>query len=95
MNQYVAIARIPAYGLEAFLAYESAVLPLLPDHGGTLDRRLRSQDGTTEIHVISFATDTGLASYRQDPRRTAAADLLTESGATVELLPMVDLPAQP
>lgn len=95
MNQYVAIARIPEDGLEAFLAYESTVLPLLPDHGGTLDRRLRSPDGRTEIHVISFATDTGLASYREDPRRTAAANLLTASGATVELLPVVDAPAQP
>lgn len=92
MTQYVAIARIPEGGHDAFLAYESAVLPLLLDHGGRLDRRLRSLDERTEVHLLSFADDTGLATYRADPRRAAAAHLLAASGATVELLPVADVP---
>jgi hypothetical protein len=32
--------------------YEEAVLQLLGRHGGTLERRARSTDGTTEVHLI-------------------------------------------
>lgn len=64
MTEYVVVARTPESGLEAFLAYESAVLPLLSDHGGRLDRRLRSLDERTEVHLLSFADDTGLTTYR-------------------------------
>ena len=38
-------------GAEAgFQAYEAAVLPLLPRHGGLLERRLRTDDALVEIH---------------------------------------------
>lgn len=84
------IARIPDGGLAAFDAYESAVLPLLADHGGRLDRRLRSLDGRTEAHLVHFDTATGLDSYRADPRRADAADLLAASGASIELIPVAD-----
>ena len=46
--------RIPPTGLEVFRAYEDAVLPLLTAHGGLLQRRLRTEEGTTEIHVLWF-----------------------------------------
>lgn len=91
MTEYVAVARIPEGGLEAFLAYESTVLPLLSDHGGRIDRRLRSLDGRTEVHLLSFADDAGLSPYRADPRRAAAAHLLAASGATVELVAVVEV----
>lgn len=39
---YVLVARLPAEGVTSFRRYESAVLPLLAKHDGSLERRLRS-----------------------------------------------------
>ena len=67
----VLIVRIPTEGVEDFRAYEDAVLPLLPEFNGRLERRLRNQDGTIEIHIVSFASDADRQNYRNDPRRRA------------------------
>jgi hypothetical protein len=83
---FLMLARLPEAGLEAFDAYESAVLPLLAEHGGRLERRLRTLDDRLEAHVVTFPDDESLAAYRADPRRSAAAPLLESSGAAVELL---------
>ncbi len=85
------IARIPSAGVAAFAAYEAAVLPLLPRHGGTLQRRLRNGDGTIEVHVVDFASRDGFESFRRDPERASAAHLLTQSGASTELIEVVDV----
>jgi hypothetical protein len=61
---FVLIARIPTEGLEAFRAYEDAVLPLLPEFNGRLERRLRNPDDTIEVHIISFASDADFQNYR-------------------------------
>jgi hypothetical protein len=87
----VLIARIPAQGIDDFRAYEDAVLPLLPEFNGRLERRLRNPDGTVEVHLVSFASDADFQNYRNDPRRTAQAWLLERSSATLELLPMADV----
>ena len=63
-------------GIEDFQAYEDAVLPLLPEFNGRLERRLRNQDGTAEMHIVSFASDEDFQNYRNDPRRVALARLL-------------------
>jgi hypothetical protein len=89
---YVLIARIPAAGVEAFGRYEANVLPLLADHGGRLERRLRNADGTVEVHLIEFDAPGGLDAYRADPRRADHAGLLAQSGAQSELLEMRDVP---
>lgn len=85
---FVLIVRIPTEGIEDFRAYEDAVLPLLPEFNGCLERRLRTPDGTVEMHIISFASDADFQNYRNDPRRTAQARLLEKSSAKLELLPM-------
>jgi hypothetical protein len=85
----VLIVRIPTHGIEDFRAYEDAVMPLLPEFNGRLERRLRNPDGTIEMHIVSFASDADFQNYRNDPRRTAQAWLLEKSSATLELLPMV------
>ena len=54
---FVLIVQIPTEGIEDFQAYEDAVLPLLPEFNGRLERRLRNQDGTVEMHIVSFASD--------------------------------------
>lgn len=89
---YAMVARVPPAGVAAFAEYEDAVLPLLPAHGGRLDRRVRSDDGTLEIHLVGFASEHGVDSYRADPRRTAAASLLEASQADLELTRMWPAP---
>jgi len=88
---FVLIVRIPTEGIEDFRAYEKAVLPLLPEFNGRLERRLRNPEGTVEMHIISFASDADRQNYRNDPRRTAQAWLLEKSSAKLELLPMADV----
>jgi hypothetical protein len=88
---FLLIARIPAEGIEDFRAYEDAVLPLLAEFNGRLERRLRNPDGTVEVHIVSFASDADFQNYRADPRRMAQARLLERSSAKLELLPMMDV----
>jgi uncharacterized protein (DUF1330 family) len=89
----VVVARVPAAGVAAFRRYEELVLPLLADHGAALARRLRSDDGQVEVHVVEFPSRAALAAYHEDERRSAHAQLLAESGASVELLEPSDVPA--
>ncbi len=61
----------------ALIAYEDAVLALLPDHNGTLVQRARTDgaDGApTEIQLIEFGSQAGYDGYMADDRRTALAD---------------------
>jgi len=88
---FALIARIPAEGVADFRAYEDAVLPLLPEFNGRLERRLHNADGTIEIHIVSFASEVDFQNYRNDPRRAAQTALLERSSARLELLPMVDV----
>jgi antibiotic biosynthesis monooxygenase (ABM) superfamily enzyme len=87
----VLTARIPAEGIGDFRAYEDAVLPLLPEFNGRLERRLQNQDGTVEMHIVSFASDADFQNYRNDPRRAAQASLLKKSSAVLESLPMTNV----
>lgn len=88
---HVLIARLPAHGADAFDDYESKVLPLLAAHGGVLQRRLRTADGTTEVHVVWFPSAARFEQYRGDPERAAHAFLLQDSQASTELLRMYDV----
>ncbi|MEQ4300487.1 hypothetical protein ABNF97_03675 [Plantactinospora sp. B6F1] len=65
----VAVLDVPAEHLTAFRRYEDLVLPLLTEHGGRLEQRLRTGDGCTEVHLLSFAGRDGYESYLADPRR--------------------------
>jgi hypothetical protein len=76
--------------LAAFHAYEAAVLPVLGDHGGTLQRRLSTADGLIEIHVLWFPSASHLDEYRADPRRAARTGLFKAAGATAEVLTVLD-----
>jgi hypothetical protein len=87
----VLIARIPPEGIADFRAYEDAVLPLLSEYNGRLERRLRNQDGTVEMHIVSYASEADRQNYRNDPRRTAQAWLLKKSSAILESLPMTNV----
>jgi len=68
-----------------------AGLPLLAEHSGRLERRLRTANGEVEVHVVGFRSAAAFAAYRADPRRAAHAELLEASGAAVEVLEVEDL----
>lgn len=75
-----------------FDAYERRVLPLLARHGGRLDRRLRTADGRTEIHLLSFADRAGYDAYLADPDRAAGGRLLDGLDVRRRLLEVTDMP---
>ncbi len=88
----VSVARVPVEGVADFQLYEERVLPLLAEYGGRLERRLRSADGTAEVHVVAFPSWREFAAYIEDPRRAEHAPLLARSRATVEVLEVEDVP---
>jgi antibiotic biosynthesis monooxygenase (ABM) superfamily enzyme len=88
---FVLIARVPPDGVASFQAYEEAVLPLLGEFGGLLERRLRNSDGTIEVHIVSFDSDQNFHRYRSDPRRAALSHLFEASAASTERLAMTDV----
>ncbi len=65
-------------GNEAGLvAYEDAVLELVPAHGGRVRERVRSDgaDGAPlEVHLLEFPSEDALDAYMQDPQRLAMAE---------------------
>jgi hypothetical protein len=83
--------RLPAEGVEAFRRFEAAVLPLLPEYGARLERRLRALDGCFEIHIVSFPSGEALDRYRADPRRQEHLHLLRTSHAVVDFLQVKDV----
>jgi len=89
---YLLLARLPEGRADAFDAYENAVLPLLAEHQGSLERRLRGRDDRVEAHVESFPSDAHFTAYRNDPPRARLAPLLDASGAEVELFAVRDVP---
>ena len=72
----VMVADIPQGAESAFQAYEFKVLPLLARHGGTLERRLRTDDALNEVHVVSFTSQEGYESYLADEERQSHQGLL-------------------
>ena len=72
----VMVADIPSGAEDTFQAYESAVLPLLPRHGGRLERRFRTDDALTEVHIVSFESQEGFESYLADEERQSHKELL-------------------
>ena len=87
----VMIAEIPSGAEAAFQAYESAVLRLLPRHGGRLERRLRSRDALTEVHVVSFDSQDGYESYLVDEERQSHRSLLDGFGIGQRVLQADDV----
>ena len=91
---FVVIARIPKDGVGFFQIYEDRVLPLLKEHGGDLQRRMRNDDGTIEMHIVVFPSQAALDAYRDDFRRTSQDTMLEKSGAEIELIEMDDVGLQ-
>jgi hypothetical protein len=88
---FVVVIDVPERGRADFLNYESSVLTLLERHGGRLERRLRTPDGLTEVHIVSFGSNAGYQSYLGDSERNAARRLLGDVELRQRLLPVVDV----
>ena len=91
MLTFVLLARIPTAGIIAFNNYEDQVLPLLKQHGGKLERRLRNADGSVEVHIVAFPSDAAFQDYRNDPRRQLSVPLLEASEAALEFIEVADV----
>jgi GNAT superfamily N-acetyltransferase/uncharacterized protein (DUF1330 family) len=72
----VAVVEAKADQARQVNAYEDAVLALLARHGGRLERQVRTEDGRTEVQIISFADRAGLDAFLADPERAALRDAL-------------------
>lgn len=79
-------------GEEAGLGhYEDGVLALVPEHGGTVLQRARSDgaDGRPhEIQLFRFKDQAALDGYLQDPRRVALSHERDRVVARTELFPV-------
>jgi hypothetical protein len=87
----VLVAQVRPEGVAKFQEYERRVLGLLSDHGGRPERRLRSADGLTEVHLVGFPSSEAFAGYRDDPRRKSHSHRLRASGASTQVLKLVDV----
>ena len=90
----VMVADIPSGAEAAFQAYESAVLPLLLRHGGCLERRLRTGDALTEVHVVSFESQEGYESYLADEERQSHRTQLDCLDVVQRVLHVADVPVR-
>ncbi len=75
----------------AFRDYEDKVLPLLSRHQGRLERRLRSREGTSEVHVVSFESRAHYDFYISDPERMAHRQLLAGVAVEQRVVEVVDV----
>jgi hypothetical protein len=77
--------------LDIFDIYESAVLPLVEEHGGRIEMRVRALDGASEAHLLFFPDERCFERFLCDPVRVAAREQWGLSGANatrVEVKPM-------
>ncbi len=92
---YALIARVSNHGVADFRHTRTPSFPcspLLAEHGGHLDRRVRSRDGTLEVHLLLFESDKSLDRFRADPRRVAANPMPEAASADLELIQVLSVP---
>jgi hypothetical protein len=87
----VAIVEMAPGHVAAGQRYEDVVLGLLDRHGGSVERRLRSTDAPTEVHVIRFRSRAGYESFLVDPDRLACRDQLGDAAPTTRVLEVRDV----
>lgn len=71
--------------------YEDAVLGLLGRHGGEVERRTRSTDGNTEVHLIRFQQRAGLDAFMADPERLALRSQVGEAAPVARVIEVTDV----
>jgi hypothetical protein len=87
----VAIVEMAPENVVAGQRYENAVLGLLDRHGGSVERRMRSTDSPTEVHLIRFRSRAGYESFMVDPDRLDYRDRLGNAAPNTRVLEVHDL----
>ena len=82
----VAIVEMAPGHAEAGARYEDAVLELLDRHGGSLERRMRGTDSTTEVQLIRFGSRAGYESFMVDPDRLAHRERIGDAAPTTRVI---------
>jgi hypothetical protein len=88
----VAIVQMAAGHAEAGQTYEDFVLARLGQHGGVLERRTRTADDGSEVHLIRFSDRAGYESFLADPDRAAYRERLGAAAPTTKVLEVRDVP---
>jgi len=91
----VAIVQMAAGSIEQGRDYEDFVLARLGEHGGSLERRARTADAATEVHLIRFSSRAGYESFLADPERTAYRERLGVAAPSTKVLEVQDVPPRP
>jgi len=68
--------------LGLFEQYERSVLALLGRYGGAIIDRVRSTDGSSEIHLLQFPHVSALDAFKADPARAELQELWARCGAS-------------
>jgi hypothetical protein len=87
----VAIVEMASGNAAAGQRYEDTVLGLLDRHGGSVERRMRSMDSATEVHIIRFRSRAGYESFMVDPDRLDYRDRIGGTAPTTRVLEVRDL----
>jgi len=87
----VAIVEMALKDVAAGQRYEDAVLGLLDRHDGFVERRMRSTDSATEVHVIRFRSRAGYESFMADPDRLDYRATLGDVAPKTRVLEVHDL----
>ena len=87
----VAIVEMAPGSAAAGQQYEDTVLGLLDRHGGSVERRMRSMDSATEVHIIRFRSRAGYESFMTDPARLDYRDRIGDAAPTTRVLEVREL----
>jgi hypothetical protein len=87
----VAIVEMAPGSAMAGQQYEDTVLGLLDRHGGLVERRMRSMDSATEVHIIRFRSRAGYESFMVDPDRLDYRDRIGDAAPTTRVLEVREL----
>jgi hypothetical protein len=87
----VAIVEMAPGHVEAGQRYEDAVLGLLDRHGGRVERRMRSTDSQTEVHLIRFHSRAGYESALVDLDRLDYRDRLGDAAPNARVIEVHEL----
>lgn len=88
----VALVEMAAGHFAAGGRYEDDVLALLGRYGGTVERRLRTADGGSEVQILVFESRAGYAAALGDPQRLSWRDALGDAAPTTRVLEVEDVP---
>ena len=88
----VALVEMAAGHAEAGGRYEDEVLALLGRYGGTVERRLRTADGSSEVQILAFESRAGYEAVLTDPQRSALRAALGDAAPTTRVLEVSDVP---